>query len=263
MIVGTLDQSDFPWEDVDLTTAGLQDFALTGSTLDWTLRLNIDGNRAGPGPFATTVKVTLPPGFRRYAPTPVRPAPAALNSFSPGAGTITGPVATDGPDGQVLVWTIADRGRRHGLHPQVPHHTRAHARRRPRRGEDRHRQRCRHRRRCRRRGRHRRRSWHRRRRRARREQCALPRLRRSSRRRRSLRIRTRLHSPRSAFGSATCAGDGDLVVYGPATDRPGNSPSPVPTRTATPATPPLVAEDLDVSGAEYSPLSPTPTPACR
>ena len=28
------------------------------------------------------------------------------------------------------------------------------------------------------------------------------------------------------------AGDGDLVVYGPATDRPGNSPSPVPTRTA-------------------------------
>ena len=49
------------------------------------------------------------------------------------------------------------------------------------------------------------------------------------------------------------AGDGDLVVYGPATDRPGNSPSPVATRTATPATPPLQADALDVSGAGYSP----------
>ena len=33
------------------------------------------------------------------------------------------------------------------------------------------------------------------------------------------------------------AGDGDLVAYGPATDRPGNSPSPVPTRTAQATTP--------------------------
>ena len=49
------------------------------------------------------------------------------------------------------------------------------------------------------------------------------------------------------------AGDGDLVVYGPATDRPGNSPSPVPTRTAQPSAPPIAAEDLDVSGAGYAP----------
>src|SRR4249919_3754513 len=49
------------------------------------------------------------------------------------------------------------------------------------------------------------------------------------------------------------AGDGDLVVYGPATDRPGNSPSPVATRTATPSAPPLAAEALDVSGVGYSP----------
>ena len=61
VIVGSLDQSDFPWEDVDLTTAGLQDFARTGATLDWNLRLNIASSRAGPGPFATTVTVTLPP----------------------------------------------------------------------------------------------------------------------------------------------------------------------------------------------------------
>ncbi len=49
------------------------------------------------------------------------------------------------------------------------------------------------------------------------------------------------------------AGDGDLVVYGPATDRPGNSPSPAPTRTAQTSTPPLPAEDLDVSSDGYAP----------
>ena len=49
------------------------------------------------------------------------------------------------------------------------------------------------------------------------------------------------------------AGDGDLVAYGPATDRPGNSPSPVPTRTAQATTPPIPAEDLDVSGEGYAP----------
>ncbi len=49
------------------------------------------------------------------------------------------------------------------------------------------------------------------------------------------------------------AGDGDLVVYGPATDRPANSPSPVETRTILPSTPPLASDDLDVSGAGFSP----------
>ena len=58
------------------------------------------------------------------------------------------------------------------------------------------------------------------------------------------------------------AGDGDLVVYGPSTDRPDNSPSPVSTRTSTPAAPPLAVEDLDVSGVGYEP-EPRPTPACR
>ena len=37
-----------------------------------------------PGPFDTTVTVTLPPGFRYFTPTPVRPAPAALNSLDAG-----------------------------------------------------------------------------------------------------------------------------------------------------------------------------------
>ena len=41
VIVGTLDQADFPWEDVDLEAAGLQDFARTGSTLDWNLDISI------------------------------------------------------------------------------------------------------------------------------------------------------------------------------------------------------------------------------
>ena len=72
VIVGTLDQADFPWEDVDLTTAGLQDFARTGATLDWSLKVSISSARGGPGPFATTVTVTLPPGFRYFTPTPAR-----------------------------------------------------------------------------------------------------------------------------------------------------------------------------------------------
>ncbi len=49
------------------------------------------------------------------------------------------------------------------------------------------------------------------------------------------------------------AGDGDLVVYGPATETPANSPSPVETRTIVPSTPPLASDDLDVSGAGFTP----------
>ena len=100
VIVGSLDQADFPWEDVDLNAAGLQDFARTGATLDWKLRLPIDSPRAGPGPFATTVTVTLPPGFRYFRPTPARPAPAELNTITPSAGSFATPVVTDTPDGQ-------------------------------------------------------------------------------------------------------------------------------------------------------------------
>ena len=44
------------------------------------------------------------------------------------------------------------------------------------------------------------------------------------------------------------AGDGDLVVYGPAAETPANAPSPVTTSSILPGTPPLAAEDLDVSG---------------
>ncbi len=47
VIVGSLDQSDFPWEDVDLSTAGLADFARTGATLDWDLAFDIDSSRPG------------------------------------------------------------------------------------------------------------------------------------------------------------------------------------------------------------------------
>ena len=107
VIVGSLDQADFPWEDVDLAAAGLQDFARTGSTLDWNLSISIASARGGPGPFATTATVTLPPGFRYFVPTSARPAPAELNALVPSAGTVTGPVTSDGPTGQVLVWTFA------------------------------------------------------------------------------------------------------------------------------------------------------------
>ena len=58
------------------------------------------------------------------------------------------------------------------------------------------------------------------------------------------------------------AGDGDLVVYGPATDRPGKSPSPVPTRTARPRRrrlPPTTS----TSPATATRPSPTSTPASR
>ena len=59
----------------------------------------------GPGPFETTITVTLPPGFDYFTPTAARPAPAELDSLTPAAGGITGPTVTDDPNGQVLVWT--------------------------------------------------------------------------------------------------------------------------------------------------------------
>ena len=49
------------------------------------------------------------------------------------------------------------------------------------------------------------------------------------------------------------AGDGDLVVYGPAAETPANAPSPVTTSSILPGTPPLAAEDLDVSGVGLAP----------
>ena len=252
VIVGSLDQSDFPWEDVDLTTAGLQDFARTGATLDWNLRLNIDSSRAGAGPFDTTVTVTLPPGFRNFAPTPARPAPAALNTFTPAAGAVTGPVASDGPDGQILTWTIADVAVDTDYtlsFRTTPGLTLGQAR-------------------------------------------AVAKVQVSSGAATTSGVVGVVDTgdasaePGSALPVASnvlylgyvdrpddldlygfdstplaqvgvrlshLAGDGDLVVYGPATDRPENSPSPVATRTATPAAPPLVAEDFDISGSGYSP----------
>ena len=108
VVVGTLDQADFPWEDVDLTSAGLQDFARTGATLDWHLGVSLIGARSGPGPFDTTITVDLPPGFRSFAPSRVRPAPAARSELVPAAGTLTGPAITAGPDGQRLTWTVED-----------------------------------------------------------------------------------------------------------------------------------------------------------
>src|SRR6185295_17982911 len=107
VIVGSLDQADFPWEDVDLVTAGLQDFARTGATLDWNLRVAISSSRGGPGPFTATATVTLPAGFRYFTPTAARPAPAQLDVLTPPAGSFSGPAATDTPAGQVLVWTLA------------------------------------------------------------------------------------------------------------------------------------------------------------
>ena len=81
MIVGSLDQADFPWEDVDLGTAGLQEFARTGATLDWNLGFSILSSRAGAGPFDTTVTVDVAAGLpvlhADAGPTgPRRPEPA-------------------------------------------------------------------------------------------------------------------------------------------------------------------------------------------
>jgi hypothetical protein len=252
LIVGTLDQADFPWEDVDLTTAGLQDFARTGATLDWSLSVSISSARGGPGPFATTATVTLPPGFRYFTPTPARPAPAQLNTFVPAAGTFTGPTVTDSPAGQVLVWTIAD------LQADTDYtlsfrttpglelgQATASAKIQIANGAattagivgvvdtgdasgD--------------------------------PASALPVL------GNVLYLGYVDHAddvdlygfsstPSAQVGVrlSHLAGDGDLVVYGPATDTPANSPSPVATRTATPSAPPLTAEPLDVSGAGYTP----------
>ncbi len=252
VIVGSLDQSDFPWEDVDLTTAGLQDFAQTGATLDWNLRLNVDSSRAGPGPFATTVTVTLPPGFRTFAPTPARPAPVALNTFTPAAGAFTGPAATDGPDGQILVWTIADvavdtdytlsfrttPGLKLGQARAVAkvEITNGAATTAGVVG-------------------------------------VVDTADASAEAGSALPVESNVlylgyvdraddldlygfePTPLAQVGVrlSHLAGDGDLVVYGPSTDNPTNSPSPVATRTATPSAPPLVAEDFDISGTGYSP----------
>ena len=252
VIVGTLDQSDFPWEDVDLTTSGLQDFARTGSTLDWNVLLSISSARGGPGPFATTITVSLPPGFRYFTPTPARPAPAALNSFTPAAGTVSGPVATDGPSGQVLVWTVAD------VLPDTDYTLTFRTTPGLELGQA--------------------------------QATAKIEIVNGTA---TVTGDVGVIDTNDASGVAASAlpvvsnvlylgyvdkpndldlygfdatplaqvgvrlshlaGDGDLVVYGPATDRPGNSPSPVATRTATPSTPPLQADALDVSGAGYSP----------
>ena len=244
MIVGSLDQSDFPWEDVDLTTAGLQEFARTGSTLDWNLHLTIAGSRAGAGPFDTTVAVTLPPGFRYFTPSPIRPAPAALNTLTPEAGTITGPLPDDGPNGQVLTWTIADLAvdtdytlsfrTTPGL---VLGQARATARITIANGAattagivgvvdtgD-----------------------------AADTAAAAPRVDTGVLylgyvdRADDVDLYGFEPTPLAQVGVrlSHLAGDGDLVVYGPATDRPENSPSPVASRTAAPGAPPLAAEDLD------------------
>ena len=111
MIVGSLDQADFPWEDVDLTTAGLQDFARTGSTLDWNLGISISSARGGPGPFDTTVTVTLASGLPLLHADTDPPGSGCAQLAHPAGGAVSGPTVTDGPDGQVLVWNLADRRR--------------------------------------------------------------------------------------------------------------------------------------------------------
>ena len=259
VIVGTLDQADFPWEDVDLETAGLQDFAQTGSTLDWNLSISIASARGGPGPFATTVTVTLPAGFRYFTPTPTRPAPAALNTVTPSAGLVSGPIASNGPTGQVLVWSLAD------IQADTDYVLSFRTTPGLELGQA----------------------------------TATAKVEIANSAATTGAVVTIVDSsdasgdPVSAlpvqgnvlylgyvehandvdlYGFASTpsaqvgvrlshlAGDGDLVVYGPSTDRPDNSPSPVATRTATPSAPPLQADDLDVSGVGYSP-SPTRMPA--
>ena len=49
------------------------------------------------------------------------------------------------------------------------------------------------------------------------------------------------------------AGDGDLVVYGPAQETAADAPSPAGTSTIVPPVPPQGADDLDVPGAAYAP----------
>ncbi|MEO7369765.1 MAG: hypothetical protein ABIZ69_02815, partial [Ilumatobacteraceae bacterium] len=238
--------------DVDLKAAGLQDFARTGATLDWNLQISVSQARGGPGPFNTVATVTLPPGFRYFTPTAARPAPAALDTLTPAAGVVSGPTVTDGPTGQVLLWNLA------GLQADTSYTLSFRTTPGLELGQAR----------------------------------AVARLEIPNGAATTAGIVGVVDTgdasadPASAlpvlsnvlylgyvdhaddvdlYGFASTpsaqvgvrlshlAGDGDLVVYGPATDRPGNSPSPVATRTAVPSTPPLAAEVLDVSGVGYSP----------
>ena len=107
VIVGSLDQTDFPWEDVDLTTAGLQDFAQHRLDARLEPALEHRRSRAGPGPFTTTVTVSLPPASAR-SPDTGSPRTRCPDTVTPTAGAVGGPPASDGSDGQILEWTLAD-----------------------------------------------------------------------------------------------------------------------------------------------------------
>lgn len=61
VITGFLDAADFPWETLDLLTAGFQEFAPGHPSVHWVLGFHADG---GSGPWTTTATADLPPGWR-------------------------------------------------------------------------------------------------------------------------------------------------------------------------------------------------------
>lgn len=62
VVTGALDASDFPWEDLDLATAGVQEYSDDVHTVDETLTVRVASTDSNP--VAADVQMQLPAGFR-------------------------------------------------------------------------------------------------------------------------------------------------------------------------------------------------------
>ena len=73
VITGYLEKADFPWEDLELTTTGIQDYASVGATT----AVHIDFRVTEPAgnPTDGRIRMMLPPGWR-YVPGSTVVAPA-------------------------------------------------------------------------------------------------------------------------------------------------------------------------------------------
>ena len=96
VITGYLEKADFPWEDLELTTTGIQDYASVGATT----AVHIDFRVTEPAgnPTDGRIRMMLPPGWR-YVPGSTVVAPALPNAI--GEPTVT---ATE--TSTMLVWNV-------------------------------------------------------------------------------------------------------------------------------------------------------------
>ncbi|MGZ4675363.1 MAG: Calx-beta domain-containing protein [Acidimicrobiia bacterium] len=62
VVTGYLDAADFPWEDLDLVTSGVQEYSDDAHTVDETLAVRIASD--GSAPVTADVQMQLPSGFR-------------------------------------------------------------------------------------------------------------------------------------------------------------------------------------------------------